>query len=619
MGLFEKAQINLLWRARFAFAILIMIFCLLLLRLWYLQIVKGEYFREQSESNRFKEVFIPPPRGEILDRKGVVLVGNRPSFNIELVKEDSPDPQGTVKTLARLLELPEADLLQRLNRSQRKRRAFEPKLILKDISRDMLAKIVAHKHVLPGITVNAVPTRNYVRGEFGAHVLGYIREIGQNQLENGQYSGYKQGDLIGQAGIEQVEEYLLFGKRGVQHVVVNAVGVRLGELYYEPDSPGREVTLTIDADLQQAAEDGMAGLRGAVIAMNPKTGQILAMVSHPDFNPNVFAGELPLDVWENLNSSATHPLNNRAIQGTYPLGSVFKIIMATAGLAEGVISPSEKINCPGSYRVGHSRPFSCHKKSGHGPVALKEALKVSCNVFFFTVGQRLGIDRIHDYATRFGFGKQTGIGLNSEEPGLVPSTAWKRREFNDKWYAGETPSVAIGQGALSVTPIQVAGALSALVNGGTVYKPSLVQKVASHAGELGEEKFDPEVTGRLGVEQWVLDEVQKGLFAVANEQGGTGYARGRLPDEYGVLIAGKTGTAQTKSLELASRSRKDTDLAWFASYAPAEKPEIVVVVVVEDGGHGGVTSAPIARRVYEAYFKDRLNKTETAPAEPVNS
>jgi penicillin-binding protein 2 len=523
-----------------------------------------------------------------------------------LVREDSPDPLATVKKLAALVELDEKELLSRLNKVQRKRRAFEPRLLVPDISRDMLAVILAHKYELPGVQIHVAPARYYPHGEFAAHALGYIREIGESQLQSGAYPGYRQGDLIGQSGVEQMQEFMLFGKRGVQHVIVNAVGVRIENLYYEADRAGHRVTLTLDYGAQEAADKGLAGQRGSLVALDPRNGEIIAMASHPGFDPNIFSGALTADTWNNLVNGKERPLNNRAFQGAYPPGSVFKIIMSVAGLAEGVIGKNEVISCPGYFRVGKSRPFHCHKRSGHGGMTLKNALQKSCNVYYFNVGQRLGIDRIHDYATRFGFGTTTGIGIGTEVTGLVPSTKWKREYFSDpenqRWYPGETPSVAIGQGALTVTPLQVARAIGALANGGTLYKPQIIKRVSAQESGFHDEVYEPEVVGTLGVEQWVLDEVKAGLWSVVNEQGGTAYARGRVDERLGIESAGKTGTAQTRGLQHGD----DTDIAWFVAFAPYDDPQLVVVAAVEDGGHGGVTAAPIVKAVMDAYFSKKL-------------
>lgn len=608
---YEKISINVGLRIKVALGICTALFFLVILRLWYLQILRGDYFRDRSENNRLRTVFLAPPRGNILDRHGRVLVRNRPAFNIDLVTEDSLDPQQTVRNLAQILGLDPEALVSKVTRPQRKRRRFEAKLILKDMSRDMLARVVARRHALPGVQINVVPAREYVYGEFATHALGYIREVTSGELESASYSGYRSGDLVGKSGVEKAQEYLLHGQRGVRQVIVNALGTRIGESYFEAERAGHNVTATLDYDLQLAAEKGLKDQTGAVVALNPHTGEVLAMVSHPGFDPNIFTGELTPEVWRSLVFGEENRLNNRAVQGLYPPGSVFKMIMATAGLAEEVISPQEFIRCPGYFRVGRSRLFRCHKKAGHGLMNLKNALKQSCNVYFYTVGQRLGVDRIHAYATHLGLGLKTGLGLVEEPAGLIPSTEWKRTYFmraeDKKWYPGETPSVSIGQGAVVVTPLQVARALAALVNGGKVMRPYIVSKIESHDGSFKDESFAPEQVDNVGADPKVLKHVREGLFAVVNEAGGTG-RRARLDEKYGVTVGGKTGTAQLRNTENMQAESKD--LAWFAGYAPADKAELVVVALVEAGGHGGVTAAPIVRQVMEAYFKDRVRAEE---------
>lgn len=606
MAMFSAERFSLMptSRMKLANAIVLSIFALLVLRLWYLQIIKGDYFKEQSESNRFKQVYVTPARGEILDRNGRILVANRPAFNIELVREDAPDIKATIAKLAQVTGHDYEQLLKMASASQAKRRAFEPRVLIADADRDLVAKVAAFRYALPGIVINTLPARVYVENKLAAHLLGYIREIRADQLEAGQYSGYRPGDLVGQMGVEQLEEYLLFGKRGVQHVIVNAVGTRISEIYSEPDVPGHTVMLTIDYAAQKAADEALAGKTGAVVAMNPNTGEILALASQPSFDPNIFSTRVSADQWAQLNSSSEKPLTNRALAGEYPPGSVFKMIMAVAGLAEGVITPHSRVNCKGSFRVGNSRPFSCMKKQGHGSLDLYEALKLSCNVYFYTLGQQLGIDRIHDYAVRFGFGQSSSLGMGGERAGLVPSTAWKRKAFKNpsdkRWYPGETPSVSIGQGALVVTPLQVARATAALVNGGRLFKPAIIRRVSDNDRGSFDERFQPQMTGLVGVDPNVLSEVKKAMTLVVNDERGTAYLRGRLSEDLGAQMGGKTGTAQTRALV---HSNKSMELGWFTGFAPIDKPEIVIAVMVEGEGGGGVAAAPIARAVVEAYLK----------------
>lgn len=611
----DKPTVNVSWRVNVALAIVCAAFFVLVLRLWYLQIVRGEEFREQSENNRLSTVYIPAPRGIIYDRNGRPLVRNRPSFNIELVEEDSPKPKETIRKVAELVGVPPEELLAKPQ--TRKRRRFEPRILLRDVSRDTLARVMAHRFELPGVIVNVEPAREYLHGEFASHVLGYIREITKTQLDSPTFAGYRAGDVVGQFGLESRWEKYLQGKRGVQLVIVNAMGTRIGESSFEPEENGHDITLSLDFAVQRAADEALRGKRGAIAALDPRTGEVLALASSPAFDPNVFTGELTSRSWSALTGGREKRMNNRAVQGVYPPGSVFKVFMAAAALAEGVVSKNEKIFCPGYLHFG-SRNYHCHKRSGHGSVGLYEALVQSCDVYFYTVGQRLGIDRIHEYATRFGLGIPTGIGLGDEAKGLVPSTEWKRKAFKNpgdqKWYPGETLSVAIGQGAVTTTPLQISRALAALVNGGHLYRPYLVKMVGSSTSGYKDDSFAPHADAQLEFSRSVFGAVREALVGVVNDPRGTG-KRARLDKSAQITVGGKTGTAQVVSLSFGTNSEHLRDHAWFAGYAPADDPRIVVTALVENGGHGGEAAAPLVRQVLEAYF----NVVPAQPAEAASA
>ncbi len=616
MAYVDRHTLDLSRRVMIATVVTCLVFAALIFRLWYLQIVNGEYFRDRSENNRTRRVFVPPPRGLVLDRNGTILARNRPAFDVELVIEDTPDPRASLRSLADLLKLDAQELLKSVQLLQRKRRRFEPRLILKDVSREVVARVMAHRFELPGIVVSANPAREYVYGDTAAHVIGYIREISRDQLESGRYPGYRAGDRVGQYGLEAKWEYRLQGKAGVQSVIVNAVGTRIGESSFDPEIAGSNLSLTIDLAIQQAAERALGDQRGAVVVMDPNTGELLALLSRPAFDPNVFATEMRLEDWRDLVSGEGRKLSNRAAQGVYPPGSVFKAIMLTAALAEGIVSTSETVFCPGYLTFG-SRRFRCHKDEGHGHVDAREAMVQSCDVYFYTIGQRLGIDRIAEYAKRFGLGVPTGLDLVEEAGGTVPSSEWKKRAFRDpeqqKWYPGETLSVAIGQGALTTTPIQVARAISALVNGGHVLQPQIVRGLESSDGLMQQNEFAVKEVGTLGVDAKVLRIVRDAMVGVVNDPTGTG-KRAKLDPGYQVTVGGKTGTAQAASLDLSKKGGALKDHAWFASFAPAEKPKVVVVVLVENGGGGGAVAAPIARQVLEAVFADRAPTPSPSPS-----
>lgn len=602
MAAFDKATLNTSVRAWLALGFAAVCLLVLTLRLWNLQIVRGEFFRDRSENNRLRMVYVPPPRGLILDRNGQVLVRNRPSFNVDLVVEDSPNPQATVTELAEIVgEKPEV-LLEKLSR-QGKRRKYEPKLLLRDVSRDQVAKISARRHKLPGIIISVIPAREYAHGELAAHTLGYIREISGEQLKNTLYAGYRMGDVVGQAGIEARYEQYLQGERGSQAVIVNATGNKIGEAYSHLALPGSDVVLTIDLKLQEVADKALSGRKGAIVAMNPNTGEILAAAAAPRFSPGIFTAEMSKEVWTDLIEGKDHKLTNRVTQGVYPPGSVFKIFVAAAALAEGVVTPSEKFRCPGYTRMG-GRKFHCHKHSGHGPVDLFEAIVQSCDVYFYTVGQRLGVDRIYQYAhDLFSFGEPTGLDVGDESAGLIPSTQWKARYFRNpedkKWYPGETLPVSIGQGAVTTTPLQVARGISAIVNGGKVVKPRVVRKVVSNDGRILEEApAGPEISRVVDIDPKILDALKKAMVGVVEHPRGTGH-KAALPEVAMISVGGKTGTAQVASKESGV---KDDDHAWFAGFAPADAPSIVVAAIIENGGHGGAVAAPVVQDMFAAYF-----------------
>ncbi|MFN8391643.1 MAG: penicillin-binding protein 2 [Bdellovibrionota bacterium] len=576
---------------------LCLMFGLLIVRLWYLQVVYGAFFRDQSENNRVRTVRTVPPRGTIYDRNEHVLVRNRPAFDVALILEDTPNVNETLHTLSEITGREYAQLQKQLQ-SPGKGRHFEPRIVMADVSREELAKIKVNTYRLPGVIVNTVPARAYPGNTLSSQVLGYAREINKTQLDALQGNGdYHTGDLIGQSGIEKQWEESLRGKSGYIQVEVDAMGHRRGELGIVDDQMGDDLFLTIDSDMQRVAEEGLAGHRGAVVALDPNNGEVLALASAPTFDLNIFSGKMVAQDWEQLANDKNKPLSNRAISSKYPAGSTFKLFMAMAGLAAKKISPSTELNCPGYYMFG-GRPYKCHKHEGHGATAMEKAITVSCNVYFYQLGQLLGIEGIEKFTRPFGFGGQTGIGLPGEDPGILPSDTWKREVRGERWYPGDTLPVSIGQGYLNVTPIQMAVAISALANGGTVYKPFLVKKVVDHvSGEVRE--FAPQVQNTINFDKSVFDTIRKFAIDVVNDPHGTG-KRAAIP---GITVGGKTGTAQTGALGKESLGERFKDHAWFISFAPAENPKIAMAIIVENSGHGGEFAAPISKAVMETYFK----------------
>lgn len=600
-----RSRVNLL------IALVSVVFLFLIGRLLFLQVIEGDRYTYLSENNRIRIKKIPGARGMVFDRNGSLLVDNRPSFDLLFVPEDADDPETTLRELARVLGRDEGDF-RNLVRENKLRPAFGEIVLGRDVDWRSVVTVETHQLDLPGVTLWIRPRRSYLTNGTAAHVLGYLGEINPQQLKARRGSGYVMGDEIGQFGLEKNREEYLRGRSGGQQVEVDALGRRVRVLHAVEDVPGQNVRLTLDRDLQETASQAIEGKAGAIVAMDVNSGAILAMVSTPGFDPNLFARGVTGEEWRTLTQDPAHPLNNRAIQGQYPPGSTFKIVLAIAGLEEGVIQPETTFFCPGSLTVGN-RVFRDWKKGGHGAVNLHKGLTESCDVYFYLLGQKLGPDRIAKYARALGLGQPTGIELDHEKPGLIPDTEWKKRRFGQPWFPGETPSIAIGQGYVSVTPLQMANLTATVANGGTLYRPWFVRKIESLDGRLIRE-YGPEIISTLNLKENTLEHIRKALRDVVNSGSGTG---GRAKSGL-VMIAGKTGTAQVaemrggivKSENLPYQIR---DHAWFVAFAPVENPEIAVAVLVEHGGHGGAAAAPLAKKIIEKYFT--LNG-RSSPTEP---
>ena len=592
-------------RTRSLYVILTLVFMALLGRLYFLQIIQGERYTFLSENNRVRIKKIPGTRGMIFDRQGQLLVDSRPSFDLLFIPEDADDPEATLRLLARYSGWDEKSLMAVLEENKN-RPAFEELILGRDVDWRTVVAVESRQLDLPGVTLRARPRRNYTDGPVGAHVFGYLGEIAPKQLKAFKDSGYSAGDEIGQYGLEQRWEAVLRGRNGGQQVEVDALGRRVRVLHEVVDVPGYTVRLTLDKELQETAFEALKGKEGSIVAVDVNTGAILTMVSTPAFDPNAFARGIKADEWRALIKDRLRPLSNRAIQGQYPPGSTFKIIMAIAGLEEGVVDPQNHIYDPGQYFFGN-RAFRDWKREGHGYVDLHKALVESCDVYFYQLGPRIGIDRIAKWARAFGLGEKSGLALDDEKNGSVPDTEWKRKRFRQPWYPGETVSVAIGQGYLTVTPLQMANMMAAVANGGTLYRPRLVRKIETLAGETIQE-FGPEVIRTIEMKPETLNRLHTALADVVNSNSGTGgAARSEI-----VGIAGKTGTAQVvemkggylKSEQLAYFNR---DHAWFVSYAPVEHPQIALAVLVEHGGHGGSAAAPLAKKVIEKFIEQQAS------------
>jgi len=585
---------------------LVLGFVVLLLRLWYLQVIEGERYATLSENNRIRAIPQRDIRGRILDRHGKVLVDNRPSFTLSVLPEETPKLELLVPRLKDQLPIRWEEVESRLKWAH----AYRTIQLAKDLTREQVAYVAERRWDLPGVFLDVEHVRHYKYGELAAHIFGYIGEINEDQLKEARSHGYRMGDYIGQAGVEKQFERALRGEKGAREVEVDALGRELQLVQEREPGPGMNLVLTLDLELQQLVEEEMAGQAGSIVVIDPRNGEILAMVSKPAYDPNLFVTGMSHADWMRLLKDPRKPLQNRTIQAQYPPGSTYKIVMAIAGLEEGVITPKTTVHCNGLFPFGN-RVFRDWKRGGHGPVNVHSALVQSCDVFFYTLGHRLGIDTIARYAKGFGLGSPTGLDPIHEKPGLVPSTAWKRKARGEPWYPGETISAAIGQGYNLLTPIQLVNVISAVANGGVLYKPRLVKRLETPDGRVIQQ-FGPERLGEVPARAETLRIVQQALWGVVNEPRGTAW-RARLEQ---VGMAGKTGTVQVisnspKGDKLPERFR---DHGWFVAYAPYDDPQLAIAILGEHGGRGGSTYAPIARKIVAHYFRLPPTPSPQTPA-----
>lgn len=599
---FKKKFKRLFW-------IVLIAMTVLSLRLLYLQIVKGDEYQLRSENNSVRLRKIKPIRGLIMDTNRQVIVDNQPSFDLIYV----PNRSGGVGKIAeRVATIYERQGLSLATDSLPSGRVqpFVPIRLEKNINREKLAIAETHALDLPGVSVEVVPIRKYLAGEMLAHVIGYTGEVSQDELEKNDMEDLSIGDTVGKYGVEKYLDAYLGGKSGAEQVEVNVVGKVVKALGRVEPVPGYNILLTVDAKIQEVAWEAVGGRPGAVVVMDPRDGAILAVVSSPSFDPNLFNSGISAKEWEKLSKNPFHPMEDRAVSGQYPPGSTYKIVAAAAALEEGLVKPDTKFFCNGSFELGN-RSYRCWQKHGHGWVDLHRAIVQSCDVYFYNLGKMLGVDRIAQYAQRFGFGRPTGIDLPREKSGLVPTREWKQKRFKEPWQLGETIPVSIGQGFNLVTPLQLALAYSALANGGTLYRPRIIKQIETADGRIVQ-SFPAEKKSDLGFAPETIARINAGLWGVVNEGGGTGGALRRPEAD----VAGKTGTAQVIGLPSEEKLRmrkvisaKFRDHALFACFAPAKKPEIVVAVILENAGHGGSAAAPVARKIVDAYF---LLKKEAA-------
>ncbi|MFH0808969.1 MAG: penicillin-binding protein 2 [Pseudomonadota bacterium] len=569
------------------------LFGLLLLRLWFMQVINGGEYRQLSENNRVRMRDVQPCRGLVYDRNGVLLVDNRPCFQLCLVPEEAGDVQAVARRLAAVGGVPLEQIQLALEAAKGMPR-FQAVTIVPDADRDLVAKVEMGRFDLPGIHVEIRPKRKYLYPALAPHLLGYLGEANEADLEGDER--LRPGDFVGKYGVEMACQEMLAGVHGCRRVEVDACGREKRGLGEIKSRSGRSIQLTIDAALQNVACQSLTDKTGAVLAMDVRTGDVLVACSSPPFDCNAFVDGFDHDTWRALRDDTRHPLHNRCLQAAYPPGSTFKIIMALAALQEGVITPDTPIFCPGGYAFGH-RTYRCWRKGGHGTVSLHRALVESCDVYFYRVGQALGIDRIARYAEAFGLGKPAGLGLGKESGGTVASRQWKMRRFKQEWYPGETISASIGQGYNTATPIQMLRVMAAVANGGWLVTPRVISGVEGEDGRI-HSVGGPQGARALRLSKENIALVRDALVGVVQEGGGTA-AAARSPL---VSIGGKTGTAQVVRLPPGARqvlAERYRDHAWFVAFAPTAAPRLAVCALVEHGGHGGSAAAPLVRAVLE--------------------
>jgi penicillin-binding protein 2 len=559
-------------------------------QLWYLQVLEGGHFLDASDKNRIRIRPVAAPRGILFDKNGVPLVDNRPAFTLSLIPRELPredqSRDAVLGRVASLLQIPYAELEESITRVPSD--SFLPVRVRRGLTLEDMAKIEEWKLELPGVIVEVEPQRTYPNSRFAAHLLGYVREASDEQLKGGRY---RRGDMVGQSGLERLLDEFLRGRDGGERIEVDALGRPVRVVQHTDPHPGSQVITTIDRRVQEAAEQAMEGKAGAVVVMDPRSGDIRALVSTPAFEIDRFTATIDRAAWLRVVQDPEHPLLNRAIQSQYAPGSIFKIVVTAAGLQEATIAPMDRVYCNGEFHLG-AWTFKDWKEGGHGSVDLQKALAQSCNIFYYQAGLKIGGAAITKYARAFGFGTATGVELGGEKLGLIPQPKGRRKS----WQGGDIVNMSIGQGQVLVTPMQVARFMAAVANGGVLWKPRLVERI--ERPDRGVLYSDPgQVAGHVELSPAVWAFLRQALWAVVNDGTGVG---AKIP---GIDIAGKTGTAQMIS---HSKAEKGQDHAWFAAFAPVRDPEVVVVVLVERGGKGGQVAAPIARRILNAIFFEKV-------------
>ncbi len=575
----------------------ILFFFFLFLRLFFLQIINGNLYENLAKKNRLRKERLAPLRGLIFDKNGIVLATNRPAFSLFL---DKKNLKGNIKPeleiISKILKVP----IKKLENKIKENKYKENIKLFYNLNWESFSKIEALSYFLPGIYISYDSIRYYPLKKIGAHVVGYVQEASKKDLKT--YRNLEPGDFVGKYGIEKYFNKILIGKPGYRIIEVDAKGKEIKEIKRVNAKKGDDIYLTIDANLEKKAFNLLKGKAGAIVVMDVHTGKILCLVSSPSFDPNIFARGIKYSEWKKLILNKMRPLTNKAISGVYPPGSTFKVITAISALMNKIVNEKTEIFCPGYFMFKNVK-YRCWKRYGHGYVNIVKAIKESCDTYFYDVGLHLGIDKIYKTAIKFGLGFKTDIDLPGESSGLIPNTEWKLKTFGKEWYAGETPSCAIGQGYVLVTPLQMARVYATIANNGILYKPLIVDKIVADNGTIIKE-FKPVVISKLNIPKKIFKIIQTALKKVVNEPHGTAYLE-RIP---GFEYSGKTGTAQVRKLGEKRIKNIDKipynlrDHAWFIAYAPSDNPQIVVSVLIEHGGHGSSGAAPIAKKIIKYYF-----------------
>jgi penicillin-binding protein 2 len=580
-------------KAQLTYVVVAIVFLLLVFFFWKIQILDHQQYWRQSEANRIREIILPPQRGLIKDRNGKILATNIASFQVSIIRENCKDIEQSFHKISRLLGLEIPVLRERIKKYEYLP-MFQPIVIMDNLDVNEVSRVKARQAEFPELIIQAEPKRDYPYKTLAAHVIGYLQEISQQEIAQSNPKR-RPGDLVGRTGIERMYENVLVGKEGRVLEIADSLGRRRGEISRQDPVPGQDINLTLDFQIQNRAEELLEGREGAVVVLDPRTGEILALTSFPTFDPNKFISRFSPEEWLDLLQDPEYPLENRAIRGLYAPGSVFKLAIALGALDSRVVNEWKTFYCTGSIRI-YGYPRACWFKGGHGSMNLINGIKNSCNVYFYQVGKSMGIEEIAKYARILGFGTLTGVDLPGEKEGLIPDPEWKRRVRNEPWYPGETISVAIGQGPIQVTPLQIATYTAMFASRGKSVMPYLFKKDGSV----------PTLEGRVDIPESLFEKVITGMWKSANE-GGTGRAA-RVED---FDVCGKTGSTQVVSTATAEKLGQDEKIvkthSWFTGFAPRDNPEIVVTILVEYGGMGGATAAPLAGEIFRLYrnYHDR--------------